>query len=128
MIGCDNKIDMRGYVRFALDARVQDALVKRVLSKIDDRVAKPPHYRRYNDLVLVFFLFDFGLVGELFRLVDTLHGGQQLADRLDLVESVRRQNASAGVLDRRLELDEHQRIETEIGQLVLDGNIRERTV
>ena len=76
VIRSDDKIDMLWHVRFALDTSVQHAFVKRVLGKIDDRIADPANHRRDNYLLFLFLLLDLRLVGEFFRFIDTLNGRQ----------------------------------------------------
>ena len=128
VIGRDDEIGVLRNVCLALDPRVQNTLVERILGKIDDRVADPANDRRYHDLLLVLFLFDPRFVCQFFGFIDPLHGREQFAYRLDLAQRIRRSDSAARVLDGGLQFDEHQRIKPEIGKFVLHHDVGQRAV
>src|SRR4051794_28018736 len=128
MIRCNDEVDVERYVRLALDMGIEHALVEGLLSKVHDRVADAADDARNEDLIFLLLQLGARLVSEAFGLVHAGDGGEQLSNGLDLVERIRREDASARVLDGCLKLNEHEGIESEVRELVLDENVAERAV
>ena len=76
----DDKIGVHRNICFAFDLRVENSFIQSFLREIHERISDAANDRRNVNFFVVFFLGDFRFVGEFFRFINSLNGGQKFAN------------------------------------------------